>query len=203
MKENVRSSVWLVCCCLHCVLVFNSFIIKGFFLSALCWTLSCNGGINWSAEISAYNYVLSPAHYFTHLHTYTRRCTHTLLCRQWVWTCTVFICPDTNACSQTQFLKHVCLVLRGLRSILLEHFWCNSPQFNDFSTLSSFVITHFDCRLKLIKLDLHLLSTLLAAADKYSLWINLTTIQWSPLMQLRRWMYCGFPIIHTVSCWSC
>lgn len=66
-----------VCCCLHCVLVFNSFIIKGFSLSALCWTLSRNGGINWSTEISAYNYVLSSAHYFTH--------THTLPCRHRVW----------------------------------------------------------------------------------------------------------------------
>lgn len=62
-----------VCCCLHCVLVFNSFIIKGFSLPAPCWTLSCNAGINWSAEISACNYVLSPAHYLTHRYTHADR----------------------------------------------------------------------------------------------------------------------------------
>lgn len=129
-KKTYKFSL-AVCCCLHCVLVFNSFIIKGFSLSALCWTLSCNGGINWSTEISAYNYVLSSAHYFTH--------THTLLCRQ-----------SMNAEGHVQYVYALaqtvfkaCLVLKGLPGILLKQFWCNSPQFNDFSTVSSFVITHF------------------------------------------------------------
>lgn len=82
-KRTYKSSL-AVCCCLHCVLVFNSFIIKGFSLAAPCWTLSCNGGINWSTEVSAYNYVLSPAHYFTHIQTHTHTHTHCFADRVWM-----------------------------------------------------------------------------------------------------------------------
>lgn len=69
-KKTYEFSV-AVCCCLHFFSCFSSFIIKGFPFSALCFTLSGNGGINWSAEISVNNYVLSFAHYFTHTHAHT------------------------------------------------------------------------------------------------------------------------------------
>lgn len=56
--------------CLQFVLVFNSFIIKCFSLTALCWTLGCNAGLNRSTEIPAYNYVfISCSLIFTHTHT--------------------------------------------------------------------------------------------------------------------------------------
>lgn len=47
-KEMYTCSL-AICCCLHCAVDFNILIIKDFFLSAPCWTLCCNGGINWSA----------------------------------------------------------------------------------------------------------------------------------------------------------
>lgn len=51
-QANLRSILFLmnmfslVCCCLQCVLLLCSFVIKGFSFTALCWTLSCNRGIN-------------------------------------------------------------------------------------------------------------------------------------------------------------
>ncbi len=135
-ERKRTSSVWRSAVCLHFVLLFISFIIKGFSVSALCWTLSCNGGINWSTEISAYNYVLSSAHYFTHTHTYTVVQTY---CRVWMQKDMYSMYMHWHK----QFCVCACLVLKGLPGILLEQFSCNSPQFSDFSAVSSFVITHF------------------------------------------------------------
>ena len=132
-----------VCCCLHCVLVFNSFIIKGFSLAAPCWTLSCNGGINWSTEVSAYNYVLSAAHYFTHIQTHAHTHTHTAVqteyeCRR---ACTVYTHTDKCMYPGAQLWKLI-LSLKDLETLCPEQFLCNSAQFNDFSAVSSSVITH-------------------------------------------------------------
>lgn len=77
-----------VCCCLHFALVFNSFIIKGFSVSAPCWTRSCNRRIkNWDLWI-----VLIISH--THEHTYT----HTYCCAE---------CRHMNAGGHAQYVLYM------------------------------------------------------------------------------------------------